>query len=277
MESIIKSIVLGIVQGLTEFLPISSTAHLRIIPSLFHWEDPGTAFSAIIQLGTLLSVIFFFWKDLKSLYGSLISEIINKKKLSDDSKMGLWILIGTLPICIIGFLFKDMLESGAFRGLNLISFYLIFFGVVLYLGEILGKQNKNIASINLLDILLIGIMQTFALVPGASRSGVTIIGGLLLGYKRSDAAKFSFLLSIPAVLASGLLELYSLISQLKNNRAEMVFIDLFLGMFFAFLSGYWAIGFLLKYLQTHKTHVFVIYRIILGLLIVYLNYLGYIK
>ena len=281
MHSIIQSIILGIVQGLTEFLPISSTAHLRIVPALFKWSDPGTAFSAVIQLGTMFAVIIYFWKDLSKIYGALINDLLlfcrGRATLplqNHESKTAFWILLGTVPICIFGLLFKDQIEKGMVRDLNIISFYLIFFGILLFLSEAVGKQSRSINKINALDIILLGLVQSFALIPGVSRSGVTIFAGLLLGFKRADAARFSFLLSVPAVFASGLLELSTLFHTIKIGGENIIWIDLFTGVFCAFVSGYLSIHFLLKYLQTNKTNIFVIYRVFLGALVIYLNYKG---
>ena len=142
MESAFQSFILGIVQGITEFLPISSTAHLRIVPSFLGWKDPGTAFSAVIQLGTMLSVIIYFWKDLGRIYGALIKEVFYKqKKFSHDAKLALWILFGTIPISVFGLLFKDPIEQGLVRNLNIIAFHLIFFGLLLSFSEYVSKQN----------------------------------------------------------------------------------------------------------------------------------------
>lgn len=272
---LIQSVILGIVQGLTEFLPISSTAHLRIVPSLLNWEDPGTAFSAIIQLGTMFSVVIFFWKDLLTIYSSFLKELFYDRKLiSYDSKLGFWILVGTIPICIFGILFKVPLEEGAVRDLNLVAFVLILFSIFLFFSELYAKQNRNILDLSFTDVLLIGLAQAFALMPGVSRSGATIFAGLLIGLKRHEAARFSFLLSVPAVLASGLLELYTLISSIQTGEEEIILLQLFFGLIFAFISGYIAIDFLLKYLKTHKTYIFIIYRIVLAALVIYLNFRG---
>lgn len=283
MESFFQSIILGVVQGLTEFLPISSTAHLRVFPSLLNWSDPGTEFSAIIQLGTVLSVIVFFWKDLKKLYGAFFSDLFSWAKgkskqplKSADGKLTFWIFIGTIPISVLGLTFKDPIEEGAVRDLNLIGFYLIYFGIMLLISEFLARKNRAMSSITLMDVFLIGVTQAFALVPGASRSGVTILAGLLLGFKRADAARFSFLLGVPAILASGALEVYSLVVNIKSHNSELLYTNLILGMTFAFISGYWSIGFLLKYLQTHRTYIFIFYRVILGFLVIYLNFKGFI-
>lgn len=278
MEESFKAAILGIVQGFTEFLPISSTAHLRIVPAFFHWGDPGTAFSAVIQLGTMFAVIIYFWKDLIKIYGALVKDICVTRKLSSyESKLGFWILLGTIPICIFGFLFREPIEQGIARDLKIISFYLIFFGLMLFLSEVIARQNRTLTNINALDVLLIGLIQSFALLPGVSRSGVTLFAGLLLGFKRSDAARFSFLLSVPAVLASGVLELNTLLNTIKMASSEIVWSNLFIGIVFAGLSGYFAIDFLLRYLQTHKTNVFVVYRILLGILVMYLASRGLIS
>ena len=279
MHSIIQSIILGIVQGITEFLPISSTAHLRIVPALLKWSDPGTAFSAVIQLGTMFAVIIYFWKDLSKIYGALISDLLlwGKRKTllsTHESKTAFWILLGTIPICLFGLLFKDQIEKGMVRNLNIISFYLIFFGILLFISEIIARQSRTISKINALDVILLGLIQSFALIPGVSRAGVTLFAGLLLGFKRSDAARFSFLLSVPAVLASGLLELNTLFHVIKTGGENIIWINLFAGVIFAFVAGYFSIHFLLKYLQTNKTNMFVVYRVLLGALVIYLNYRG---
>lgn len=281
MQEYFKAAILGIVQGITEFLPISSTAHLRIFPALMHWEDPGTAYSAVLQLGSMFAVIIYFWRDLIKIYGALFGDIflwikgkVSSPLQSNDSKLGFWILLGTIPICIFGVLFKEPIETGIVRDLNIVAFYLIFFGMLLFLSERIAKQNRILSGINALDVLLIGVAQAFALVPGVSRSGVTLFAGLLLGFKRAQAARFSFLLSVPAVLISGLFEFLSLFSSIKSSSESIIWIDLFIGIIFACVSGYFSIDFLLKYLQTHKTHIFVVYRVMLGLFILYLNYLG---
>ncbi len=281
MYSMLQSIVLGIIQGLTEFLPISSTAHLRIFPALLKWSDPGTAFSAVIQLGTMFAVIIYFRKDLSKIYGALLNDLflwcrgeITSPLQKHESKTAFWILLGTIPICVFGLLFKEQIEKGMVRDLNLISFYLIFFGILLFISELIAKQSRSIGKINALDVILFGLAQSFALIPGVSRSGVTLFAGLLLGFKRADAAKFSFLLSVPAVFASGLLELNTFFHAVKINSGNTSWTNLFIGVVCAFLSGYFSIHFLLKYLQTNKTTIFVIYRILLGALVIYLNYKG---
>ncbi len=281
MHSIIQSIILGIIQGVTEFLPISSTAHLRIFPALFNWNDPGTAFSAVIQLGTMFAVIIYFWKDLSKIYGALFNDLflwcrgkVTSPLQKHESKTAFWILLGTVPICVFGLLFKKPIEAGMVRNLNIISFYLIFFGVLLFISEIIAKQARNINKINALDVILLGLAQSFALIPGVSRSGVTIFAGLLLGFKRPDAARFSFLLSVPAICASSLLELNTLFHTAQINGENIIWMNLIVGIICAFISGYFSIHFLLKYLQNNKTTIFVVYRVLIGALVIYLNYKG---
>lgn len=273
---LLQSFILGIVQGFTEFLPISSTAHLRIIPAFFHWQDPGTTFSAVIQLGTMFAVVIYFWNDLHKIYLALIKDIfINKRFTNYESRLAFWILLGTIPICIFGYLFKTPIEAGMVRNLNIIAFYLIFFGILLFLSELMARQNRTLAKVNALDVVLIGIAQSFALIPGVSRSGVTLFAGLLLGFKRHDAARFSFLLSVPAVLLSGIFELNTLMASIvTNTHEEIIWANMFTGVVVACVSGYFAIDILLKYLVTHKTHIFVLYRVLLGVLVIYLNFRG---
>ena len=243
MQPILQSITLGVIQGITEFLPISSTAHLRIFPALMHWEDPGTAYSAVLQLGSMFAVIIYFSSDLIKMYGTLLNDLflwftgkISSPLESYDSRLGFWILVGTIPICIFGILFKEPIEQGIVRDLNIVSFYLIFFGIMLFFSEKFAKQNRILTGINALDVLLIGLAQSFALIPGVSRSGVTLFAGLLLGFKRTQAARFSFLLSVPAVLTSGLFEFSSLITAIKSSTNDIIWVNLILGVVFACIS-----------------------------------------
>jgi undecaprenyl-diphosphatase len=266
MEDIIKAIVLGIVQGLTEFLPISSTAHLKIVPSLFGWEDPGAAFSAVIQIGTMLAVIIYFLKDLVRIYKKVITNLFEKKFITDiDSKLGWYIIIGTIPIIIFGLALEKLIEN-EFRSLYVISFSLIFFAIILALAEKFSKKNLDMSELSLPKALIVGIAQAFALIPGASRSGVTITGGLFAGLNRETAARFSFLLSVPAVLLSGVYEFYKILPELNQQGI----VSLVIATAFSFLSGILAIELLLRYLRTHSTYVFIWYRIILGILLLVL-------
>lgn len=273
MDEIIKAVILGIVQGITEFLPISSTAHLRIVPALFGWEDPGAAYSAVIQIGTMMAVVIYFMKDLIKIYKRVITNLFDKKFITDtESKLGWYIIIGTIPIIIFGLLLEDLIEN-EFRSLYVISFTLIFFSLLLAIAEKYSKKNLDINHITLPKALIVGIAQALALVPGASRSGVTITGGLLVGFNRETAARFSFLLSVPAVLVSGLYEFYKIFPDLTQQGT----LSLIVATVFSFISGILAIEFLLRYLRTHSTFVFIWYRIALSVLLLFLISMNLIK
>ena len=271
--SILEAIVLGIVQGLSEFLPISSTAHLTLVGKLMnvistdhpeHW----TAFIAVIQLGTLLSILIYFSKDIILITSEFLRDNLKLRLKYNDqshnSKLGWLIAVGTVPIVIIGLSFKDIIEGALTKNLYIISGSLILFAIILTIAEKVADHKREMKDLTIKDTLIIGIAQAFALIPGASRSGTTITGGLFVGLKRSDAARFSFLLSIPSVLASGLLELYG---AMKYLDASMM-INLVVATAAAAISGYLAIDFLIKYLKKHSTFIFVYYRIILGLAII---------
>lgn len=273
--NILEGILLGILQGITEFLPISSTGHLTLagkFMNLISAEHPEqwTAFIAVIQIGTLIAVMIYFWKDILNIIASFFKQnVFSRKKFSEqdlDSKIGWLIIIGTIPVVIFGLLFKDIIEGSFTKNLYVIAGSLIGLAVILAIAEKTAKFRKDIKDISILDSFFIGVAQSFALIPGSSRSGTTITGGLFLGLNREAAARFSFLLSIPAVFASGLLELYE--SQ-KFLDASMT-MNLVIATIFAAASGYAAIDFLLKYLRKNSTFVFIYYRIILGILILIL-------
>ena len=273
--SLLEAIVLGIVQGLTEFLPISSTAHLRIVPAFAGWEDPGAAFTAVTQLGTMAAVLIYFRADLlriaKAWSRSLRDPTVRREL---DARLGWYILFGTIPIGIFGLLFKDQIENGA-RDLYLIGVALIVLGLVLAVAEKLGSQERDIEQIRTRDGLAIGAAQALALVPGVSRSGATITAGLFMGLDRTAAARFSFLLSIPAVVLSGVLELGTI---LEGEDSEHVSLGaLALATVLAFVSGYAAIALLLRFLANHSTIVFVVYRVALGALVLVLVSSGVIE
>ena len=257
----IQALVLGIVQGLTEFLPISSTAHLRIIPYLLDWQDPGVEFSAVIQLGTLMSVMLYFWNDVVSLSRAAMVSLWNRKLFeTTDSKLAWSIAAGTIPVVVAGLGFKDIIKTDV-RELWVIGTALIVLAIGLYAAERLSNFNRQIGQLKFLQIQLIGITQAFALIPGCSRSGSTIMGGLIVGLNREEAARFSFLLGIPAILGSGIYELTELFEKGINSSD---YLNLILGVFTSFVVGYLSIGFLLRFLRMHGTLIFVIYRIVLG-------------
>jgi undecaprenyl-diphosphatase len=260
--SAFEAIVLGIVQGLTEFLPISSSGHLRIVPALLGWEDPGTAFTAVIQLGTMAAVVLYFRNDLWRIGSTWLRSLRDASmRGSLDARMGWYLIIGTIPIGVFGLLFSDQIETGA-RDLRLIGSTLIVLGIVLLLADRLGAKRKTVDDLDAKDGIAFGVAQSMALVPGVSRSGATITAGLFLGYTRADAARFSFLLSIPAVVLSGLFELRKLGDDSMPGTGVTV-----LATVVSFVVGYASIAWLLRWLGGHSMMVFVVYRVALGILV----------
>jgi undecaprenyl-diphosphatase len=258
----LQAIVLGIVQGLTEFLPVSSTAHLRIVPAFLGWEDPGAAFTAVCQLGTMAAVLLYFREDLWRILTTWLASLRRPELRSTlDARMGWYIGLGTIPIGIFGLAFSDQIESGA-RDLYLIGTMLIVLGLALALAERVGRRERDLASIGARDGVLIGFAQACALVPGVSRSGATITAGLFLGFDRESAARYSFLLSVPAVVLSGLFELRKI-----GDEGGAGALPTALAVLLAFIVGYASIAFLLRWLVNHSTMVFVVYRVTLGALV----------
>jgi undecaprenyl-diphosphatase len=286
--SLLDAIILGLIQGLTEFLPISSTAHLTLAGKLMGEvknDQQWTAFIAVIQLGTLIAVIIFFWSDImKIIRGFVTANLALVKRRSvtasqrDYARLGWLIIIGSLPIAVFGLLLKRIIEGPLTKDLRVIAASLIGLAIVLTIAELVGKQRRDMNNVRLSDSLAVGFAQVLALIPGSSRSGTTITGGLLSGLKREAAARFSFLLSIPAVAASGLLELPKALRPVSADPAlQAVAPDwtaIVVATIVAAISGYLAIAFLLRYLQRHTTFVFVGYRIALGLLLIALLVTG---
>jgi len=266
LEDIIKAIVLGTIQGLTEFIPISSTAHLRIIPALLGWKDIGAAYTAVIQIGTLIATLIYFKKDIFSLSNGFIQAFKKKDFLSNyESRIFILIIIGTIPISVCGLLFKRFIEGEA-RGLYVISAALILLAIVLYIAEKVSSKRKDLSEITFKDGIVIGCAQALALIPGSSRSGVTITAGLFRGLKRDVAARYSFLLSIPAIALSGLYELYKERDVLLDENL----LSLSIATLVSGIVGYLSIAFLISYLKTRSNLIFIIYRIALGILILIL-------
>ena len=256
--SLLEAVVLGIVQGLTEFLPISSSGHLRIVPALLGWDDPGAAFTAVTQLGTAAAVIIYFRRDLWAIARALLRD--PRARREPEARLGWYIVAGTVPIGVLGFAFRDQIETGA-RNLWLIGTVLIVFGLVLLWADRRGAHERELERISVHDGVLIGLAQSLALIPGVSRSGATISAGLLLGLRRPDAARFAFLLSIPAVLASGLFELRDI------GGSHEDFAPVAVATVVAFVTGYAAIAWLLRYLAHHSLELFVVYRVAVGALV----------
>jgi undecaprenyl-diphosphatase len=260
---VVEAIVLGLVQGLTEFLPISSTAHLRIVPALLGWKDPGAAFSAVIQLGTVVAVLAYFFKDLVRVAVAFARGIAARKPFEDpDSRLGWFIGIGTVPIVVCGVLFKKAIKN-ELRSLYVIAAALIVMALVLFIAERIARQSRQLGDATLKDAVVVGLCQAVALIPGSSRSGTTLTGALAMGFRREDAARFSFLLSIPATTAAGLYELKDFFAAPERPPTAL----LVLATLVAFGSGMASIAGLLRFLRTRSTLVFVVYRVALGLLL----------
>jgi undecaprenyl-diphosphatase len=259
----LHAIVEGIVQGLTEFLPISSTAHLRIVPAFFGWPDPGAAFTAVIQLGTMAAVLLYFRHDLWRIARSWLRSLWDPALRGDlDARMGWYIILGTIPIGIFGFIFRDQIETGG-RNLYLIGSALIVLGLVLYAADEVGRRTRTLEQINRDDGVTIGVAQALALIPGVSRSGATISAGLFRGFDRPSAARYSFLLSVPAVVLSGLFELRKVGGAHQPDVGAVIIATLV-----AFVVGYASIAFLLRYLVRHTMLLFVVYRVVLGVVVI---------
>jgi undecaprenyl-diphosphatase len=264
-----QAIVLGIVQGLTEFLPISSTAHLRIVPAFCGWDDPGAAFTAVVQLGTMAAVLLYFRHDLWRIVTTWWRSLRQPELRGEfDARMGWYIGLGTVPIAIFGFIFRDQIESGG-RNLYLIGSALIVLGLVLLLAERVATRRRNLHDITSRDAAVTGFAQACALVPGVSRSGSTISAGLFLGFDRESAARYSFLLSVPAVVLSGLFEARKI-----GESGGAGAVPTILATLLAFVVGYASIAWLLRYLVRHSTAIFVVYRVALGALVLVLTAAG---
>jgi undecaprenyl-diphosphatase len=263
--SLLEAIVLGVVQGLTEFLPISSTAHQRIVASLFGWDDPGAAFTAVTQLGTESAVLLYFRRELTDIAVTWARSLRNPELRREPSaRVGWYLVAATIPIGILGLAFEHQIETGA-RNLWLIASVLIVFALVLALADRVGSRDRGIEGLSFRDGVAIGLAQSLALIPGVSRSGATISAGLLLGLKRPDAAKFAFLLAVPAVLASGLFELEGILSGEESEDDPLGYIAI--ATVVSFVVGLAAIAWLLRYLARHTFDLFVVYRIGLGLVV----------
>ena len=269
MEKILEGILYGIIQGLTEFIPISSTAHVRVVPALLGWEDPGAAYTAVIQIGTLLATLLYFREDIGNLIKGFFNALKSRNFSDPYARLSILIIIGSIPISFFGLTLKKYIE-GDFRGLYVISASLILLAVLLYIAEKVADHKKDLKEITILDGIIIGFAQAVALIPGSSRSGTTITAGLFCGLKRETAARYSFLLSIPAVALSGVYELYSERSELLNeNMFGLIISTLVSG-----IVGYFAIAFLINYLKTRSNLLFIIYRIVLGIIILVLLSMG---
>jgi undecaprenyl-diphosphatase len=271
VTSPLQAAVYGVLQGLTEFLPVSSTAHLRVVPAFFGWDDPGAAFTAVTQIGTLAAVLLYFRRDILRMTRAFLAGLRARAPLGTaDARMAWMIGVGTLPIVLAGVLLKPAIE-GPFRSLYVVAFALIGLAALLGIAEFVGTRRRSIDAVGWKDAVLVGIAQAVALVPGSSRSGTTITMALFLDLDRAAAARFSFLLSIPAVTLSGLYELWDIRHSLQGDAA----VSLVIAVVIAALVGYASIAFLLRFLRSHSTAVFIAYRVALGALILVLLRLQY--
>jgi undecaprenyl-diphosphatase len=301
--SLLQAIIIGIVQGLTEFIPVSSTAHLIFASKLLNLfggagaqaqAEQTTATIAVVQLGTLVAVLIYFAPDILTITVAFIRDHLailsgggtrpresrsasgavvgRRSRLSDDARLGWLVIIGSIPVGIVGLLFKHQIEGTFTKNLWVIATMMIVIALLLALAEKVGSQQRGMSELGLSDALAVGCAQVLALIPGASRSGSTIMGGLFAGERRETAARFSFLLSIPAVAASGLLELKEAIHKLPHGSV----VPLALATITAGVVGYASIWFLLRYLRTHSTAVFIVYRLIVGASILALLWRGYV-
>ena len=270
-----ESLILGLVQGLTEFLPVSSSAHLRLTAAFSGWKDPGAAFTAITQIGTETAVLIYFRRDIGRIVSAWSRSLVSKEMRKDhDAQTGWLVIVGSIPIGVLGLLFKNQIE-GPFRDLRITATTLIAVGVVIGIADRLAardetggrhrapKQRKTLENLGVRDGLVYGICQSMALVPGVSRSGATISGGLFMGYRREAAARYSFLLAIPAVLASGLFEVKDAMASDNISWGPTLFATVI-----AFASGYAVIAWFMKFISTKSFMPFVWYRVALGIVII---------
>jgi undecaprenyl-diphosphatase len=271
--TLLQAVVLGVVQGLTEFLPVSSTAHLRIVPAIFGWHfsynngtnDPGAPFTAVIQLGTSLAIVLYFWRELLHVTVAWFRGFVDADMRSTlEYKLGWYLLLATIPVSVFGLIFSHQIETGA-RNLWVISVSLIALAVVLFAAERVGTRDRDEEQLDTKDAVAVGTAQALALIPGASRSGVTITAGLFRGLTREAAARFSFLLSIPAVVLSGLYEARK-IGDKNGPGAGLTGVALI----FAFIVGLASIAWLMRWLSRHSTYIFIYYRIALGVVLIVL-------
>jgi len=273
--TIIEAIVLGLVQGLTEFIPVSSTAHLLIVPSILGWGDPGAAVSAVIQFGTLLAAIIYFFRDIVRLIAGFFRGLITRRPLADvDSREAWLVVIGTIPIVVLGLLFKKHIES-TFRGLWIVTTMVIVVAILMQIAEWYAKRRtlRTFDEMTVADGVAIGLGQCLALIPGSSRSGSTIMPAIFRGIDRPTAARYSFLLSIPAVGGAGVLELF----KERHALGALGWTPIAVAIIVAFISGYASIWFLIRYLRSHTTHVFIYYRYALGIAMIAMLMTGYLK
>ncbi|MGF1570329.1 MAG: undecaprenyl-diphosphate phosphatase [Nodosilinea sp.] len=262
--NVFQAIIIGIVQGLTEFLPISSTAHVKMVPVVLGWGDPGVAFTAIVQLGSIGAILYYFWDDLSQVTVGMVKSTISGQYDSFDFRLGLGILLGTVPILVSGLLIKAFIpdfDNSPLRSTSTIAVVSIVMALLLAVAELVGTRKRPFEALGLGDGVTMGLAQTLALIPGVSRSGSTLTAGLFMGMERAAAARFSFLLGFPAITLAGLVELKGL---LDEGLGTVDFVPLIMGLMAALVSSYLAIFWLLRFLKQHSTWVFIWYRLAFG-------------
>lgn len=259
-----QTIVLSLVQGLTEFLPVSSSGHLRIVSELFFGQDAGASFTAVVQLGTEAAVLVYFARDIWDILTGWFKGLFNKAERGFNYRMGWMVIAGTLPVGVLGFLGKDLIRENL-RNLWITAFVLVAFSFVFILAEKFGSKRRSYESLTMKDAIIMGFAQCLALIPGVSRSGGTISAGLFVGLEREVAARFSFLLAIPAVLASGLFSLPDAFDPQAGQAASAS--QLAVGTLIAFVVGYASIAWLLKFVSHHSFSWFAAYRIPVGIIV----------
>jgi undecaprenyl-diphosphatase len=257
---------LGVVQGITELLPISSTAHMRLVPAVLGWQDPGSAFSAAMQLAALAAVVSYFWSDVQGLAANSVKAIARGRFHDRDLRFSLWIILATIPIGIAGLLLAKLLNTcnSPLRDVSVIGWACVVMAILLGFAEIRALHRRTIEDASLVDAMLIGIAQIGALIPGVSRSGSTLTAALALGFKRDEAARLSFLLGLPAIALAGFKEMWELYKVHLDGHGWSV---LLLGLIVASISAFFAIWGLMRFLQQFSTWPFVIYRFLLGIVI----------
>jgi undecaprenyl-diphosphatase len=261
-----KVAVLGVVQGITELLPISSTAHMRILPALLGWQDPGSAFSAAMQLAALAAVVSYFWSDVRQLAVSSLGAVVRLDFKDQYFRLALWIVLATIPIAAAGLALAGVLNTcnSPLRSLSVIGLACIVMAILLAIAELRARHTRTIADVSLLDAMLVGVAQVGALIPGVSRSGSTLTAALALGFKRDEAARFSFLLGLPAIALAGFKELWELHKAHLDAQGWSI---LLVGLVVASLSAFVAIWALMRVLERYSAWPFVVYRGVLGVVL----------
>ncbi len=282
--NLIQAIILGIVQGLTEFIPVSSSAHLVLAEKLMGLDkimspEQITAFTAVIQLGTLAAVIVYFFNDIMTITigfigGNLaMAQAGRQGGTHNGAKLGWLIILGTLPVVIVGLSLKKIIEGTFTKNLYVIGFSVVIWALLLLFAEFVGERRRGLSELNWVDALVVGVAQCFSLIPGSSRSGTTMTGALLVGLTRESAARFSFLLSIPAIAGSGILEMKELF---KHGLHGVGLTNLIVSTLVSAIVGYASIAFLISYLRKNSTLIFIVYRLLIGIAILWLVFGGYV-